>query len=136
MVGKYWLPVVIWITIIFTASSLPVEPPQAEGGLAGFMVFKKLIHVVEYGVLTVLLIRALKKGSNTTKAYWSAIALSALVGAADELHQDFIAGGGTSHLHDVGLDLIGGITAVFILWKLLPKMPEKLRSWAKRLEIL
>lgn len=136
MAGKYWLPVFLWIAIIFTASSLPVEPPQAEGGLAGFMVFKKLIHVVEYGILAVLLVRALRKSSSTKQAYLHSVAISVLLGVADEFHQDFLAGGGTSHLHDIGLDLLGAGVAVFIIWKLLPKMPERPKSWAKRLEIL
>src|SRR5580692_6907412 len=84
---KFWLPVLIWMAIIFTASSdsrsyqhssLLVEPflrwlfphmPQDEIKTIHH-IFRKCCHLAEYSVLGLLVFRALSQG-HTELSPWS-----------------------------------------------------------------
>lgn len=84
----HWLPPIGWAGIIFylsSRSSMPVEPP--------FPGFDKLAHMFEYGVLCILLARAIqpgKMGSITGRTLVLAILASFLYGVSDEIHQAFV----------------------------------------------
>lgn len=131
---KYWLPVVIWAGVIFMFSSFPTGT-ATEIVWTDFII-KKTAHVVEYGVFTVLIYRALINNGVSVKnaALW-AILFSTLYGFSDEYHQSFTPGR-EPRIRDVGFDTIGAVLVIYTIWNGLPKAPERLRAWAKRLEVI
>jgi len=119
--------------VIFLFSSLPTTR-NIEIYWQDFII-KKTAHVVEYGIFAVLLYRALKEGGvDKERAGLFSILIAVLYGMTDEFHQSFTPGR-ESRIRDVGFDTIGAILAIYILWKLLPKAPKKLKSWAKNLQL-
>ena len=76
--------------------------------------FRKLMHVVCYGFLTILWFRALK--ASYPERFWTnmvmALVLCLAVALVDEGHQ-YVVNTRTSSWRDVGLDLSGGV--VFLI---------------------
>ena len=129
-----WLPVFVWAGVIFTFSTLPTVK-TAQIYIADFIV-KKTAHLTEYGIFATLLYRALKEsGVNKKRAGFYAIVLAAGYAITDEFHQSFTPGREPT-LRDIIIDTIGATLAVYTLWKLLPKAPQKLRNLAKDWQIL
>lgn len=123
---RYWLPVVVWMTVIFFLSAR--ESVQvADEPLINFLFFKTL-HVIEYAILFVLYYRALK---NKT----AALLLTLLYAATDEIHQLFVPTR-EGRLRDVIIDAIGAGMSWILITHLLPQAPKKLRALAKSLEII
>jgi VanZ family protein len=87
---RYWLPVLVYIVLIFGASSIStLRPPQVVSGS------DKLAHIIEYGILGFLLMRAfLGTGfvSTTGKGALLGIVVGLLVALADELYQIGVPG--------------------------------------------
>jgi VanZ family protein len=87
-----WFPVMAYMTLIFYLSALP--HPEEE--LPSFLFEKlgdKLLHAMEYSVLAVLCYRALRRTAAAHAAPYAlvlAIAIAALYGATDEVHQAFV----------------------------------------------
>lgn len=130
---RFWLPVVIWAVVIFLFSARPTR--RATQIFWQDFIIKKSAHVFEYGVLTLLLYRALKEvGVEKKEAGVYSIILAVLYGVSDEFHQSFTPGR-ESTIRDVIFDTIGAILAIYGLWRYLPKAPKKLRLWAKRLQL-
>jgi len=98
--------------------------------------FKKTIHLIEYGLLFVLLYRALKETLRRDLLRLAGIAflIAVLYAASDEYHQTFILGR-TGTLRDIIIDSSGAGLAWLGIWKWLPKAPKKLKHWAKKLQI-
>lgn len=131
---KYWLPVVIWALIIFNFSS-HVVPKVGESYWVDFAA-KKLAHILEYGIFAVISYRALiNSGVNKPLAYYIAIIIPFIYGASDELHQSFTPTR-TPTIRDIVFDTIGASIAIYLLAKLLPKAPVKVKIWAKKLDII
>jgi VanZ family protein len=131
---KYWLPLFLWAAIIFTFSSL-TTPAASQVYWQEFAV-KKTAHMIEYGIFAVLLYRALKSyGVKKEKAMILAIVLTFLYGASDEFHQSFTPGR-EPKVRDIIFDTIGGVLGILFIWKLLPKVPKKLKSWAEKLDLI
>lgn len=131
---KLWLPPIIWAAVIFLFSSYPTVA-TTEIKWQDFIV-KKTFHIFEYAVFTMLFFRALKEsGVEKKKAGIYSIAAALLYGITDEFHQSFTPGR-DSKARDVVFDTIGGLLAIYVIWKQLPKAPKKLRNWAKGLQIL
>jgi VanZ family protein len=111
--AKYWLPPLLWAALIFALSSIP----SLESGLPGPWDFalRKLGHMIEYAILTVLLARALRAhGWLLRRALlWSAL-LAIAYAVGDEYHQSFVAGREGS-LRDVLIDGVG-VLAVMGFW--------------------
>lgn len=87
---KYWLPVIVWAVIIFTASSMPLPPRPPV-----FPHFDKVCHFIEYAVLGFLLLRALDSTDVNPKGFnlrMMAVLLAIIYGISDELHQYFVPG--------------------------------------------
>src|SRR6266446_5534262 len=78
---KYWLPVLIWLGFIFVGSTEALSAEQTSRFLVPFLrwldphisdatiatihfVVRKLGHITEYGVLAMLLWRALRRGTH------------------------------------------------------------------------
>jgi VanZ family protein len=129
---RFWLPVVLWLLVIFAFSSKPTGT-ATEIYWQDFIV-KKFAHVVVFFVLTTLLYRALKQDVSKREAAQFAILLAVLYGVLDEIHQGFTPGR-EPHFRDVIFDTIGSVLAIYSLWKLLPKAPKILRSWAKSYQL-
>jgi hypothetical protein len=131
---KFWSLPVGWALIIFILSSTPTKE-VSEIYWQDF-VLKKTFHLIEYGLLFLLLFRALK---NTTqeklpKLAFIAFILAVFYGVSDEYHQTLVSGR-QGLARDVIIDGFGAGLTWLGLWKWLPKAPKKLKNWAKRLQI-
>src|SRR5262245_9637072 len=84
---KLWLPVAVYMAVIFVLSSIPNPPTVGPEGS------DKLAHVLLYGGLGTLVVRALAGGFArpvTMRTVVVAVMVSAFYGAIDELHQHFV----------------------------------------------
>jgi VanZ family protein len=108
---KFWLPVLVWAGIIFWLSSIP----DLESGLEQDFILRKIAHILEYAILTFLLLRAFtKKRLSIKKIAIYSIIFCIFYSLTDEYHQTFVFGRqGT--LKDVGIDSIG-ILIMSLMW--------------------
>ena len=112
---KLWLPVIIWASFIFYLSSIP----NLKTNLEYDFILRKIAHIIEYFIFTLLLYRAFK-GSfsmNALQLFIYPALLSFLYAASDEFHQSFVPGRGPS-IRDVMIDTIG-IVGFYIALKIL-----------------
>lgn len=108
-----WAAVILWAGIIFHLSSLPlISLPFRTRLLA------KLAHVVEYAILTLLLIRALMaQNMSSRRAVLITLLVALAYAVSDEYHQSFVPGRHPSSL-DVLIDTLGvGTVAIATLAK-------------------
>lgn len=108
----YWLPPILWMSLIFYLSSSS-KPPLIKDPIINFFLFKT-IHMIEFGTLFILLTRAF---FNTTKINLKKIMLISFIwavfyGASDEFHQTFISGRNGNPI-DVFIDSLG---IYFVYW--------------------
>ncbi len=73
------------------------------------------VHFLEYGLLGILLFRALSHKINDKSIYFTAALIAVLVGIADEFIQ-WITPGRFWEFRDVGLNALSGSLALFGLW--------------------
>jgi VanZ family protein len=131
---KFYLPLIIWAVVIFSGSS--VATPSVSTNSTVDFAAHKFAHIVEYSILGVLIYRALKQEKiNRKEAVIYAIIIAAFYGFTDEFHQSFTPHR-TTRLRDVVIDTIGATGGILFVWKLLPKMPKKLLSWAEKLDLV
>ena len=131
---KYWLPVFIWLGVVFAGSTDIFSTEQTSRYLVPFLrwldpqisvstiatihfALRKLGHLTEYAVLAALLWRALRSWTNLRArmstlfvGVWVACAIFA---ASDEFHQSFLASR-TASLHDVMIDISGAAVGLAI----------------------
>ncbi len=124
----YWLPPAIWGAIILVGTSLPRAP--LPPGITGI---DKISHLIAYGVLGLLLMRAFTQGKRFT--YGKSVASTVIAGGAfagfDEIHQGWIPGR-SPDVMDFAADLVGLILAVVAIWALNRlRSIERLRSIAR-----
>ena len=137
---KYWLPPLVWMVLIFSASadtksyqhsSSLFEPflhwlfPQMSQSNIDFIhhLFRKTGHLTEYALLALLLWRAIRqpqKGDRGSRKWrWDEAGLSLaivfLYAASDELHQVFVSSR-TALVSDVLIDTTGGVIGLLLLW--------------------
>jgi len=112
---RYWLPVLLWMGLIFVTSSQP-ELPFVLSKTVDFIT-KKAGHVTEYGVLAFFLWRAISKerGTLAPLSFGGVFVFSLLYGVSDEFHQTFVPGR-TARLTDVGFDALGALLALGLIW--------------------
>lgn len=136
--AKYWLPVLLWATVIVSASgdsksvqrsSRIIEPlvrwlfPQATDETVQTVVFvvRKWAHVTEYAILALILWWAQRGSQRHPLPGWSRrmawVAWAGATGFAmtDELHQTFVPGRQGSPW-DVLIDSVGAAGGIFLLW--------------------
>ncbi|MBN1621238.1 MAG: VanZ family protein [Endomicrobiales bacterium] len=102
----YWLPVFLWCSLIFYLSGVPYL--KTELGYWDF-ILRKIAHIVEYGILFLLVQRALFHSGlkwQPKRIYLVSIIFSVLYAVSDEYHQSFVPGRGPS-AYDVGVDSAG-----------------------------
>ena len=133
---KYWLPVLVWMALIFTASadshsyehsSRFVEPflhwlfPQmSQVNIEWIHHFiRKCGHLTEYAILALLLWRSLNQSKNLPPWSWprvqGTILLVCLYASTDEFHQSFVPTR-TSLVSDVFIDTAGGAIGLLAFW--------------------
>ena len=123
---KYWIPPLLYMGLIFIVSSLeqpPIPPPKFE-----WIGIDKLLHFIEYGILSVLLTIAFVNASPSwfpARLIWVTAALiSILYGASDEIHQYFVPGRFAT-VADWVSDVIGSIAGVLGVYFYYRKKKER-----------
>ena len=109
---KYILPVILWMAVIFVSSSLPQDVfPKVNS-----WIWAKLVHLVYFGVLALLVQRALlgQEKYHLLLKYVQLISIlfAVFYGASDEIHQLFTPGR-HAQVTDVLIDGFGA--SLFIL---------------------
>jgi len=131
---KYWLPLVIWLAVIFVGSTnlmsaehtsryivpfllwlKPGMSPQTIWVI--FVVMRKCAHVTEYAVLALLLWRAVRSlpalSMKISMSFSAALLGCAVFAATDEFHQSFVKSR-TPSVRDVVLDVAGAVLGLLI----------------------
>lgn len=135
---RYILPLFLWMGLIFGMSTHVGASPNsasllarvlgrvAPGVLAGLSaeqldllnyLVRKLGHMGEYGMLTLLAVRAFQRDQPGWRARsgLGAVGLSLLYAASDEWHQRFVPDR-TGRMEDVLVDAVGVALAVALCW--------------------
>jgi len=145
---KYWLPLLIWLGVIFLGSTSLMSAEHTsrlivpmllwlKPGLSPktiwiiLVIMRKCAHVSEYAILALLLWRALRSGPTLrTKlpTLFSAVLLAcAVFAASDEFHQSFVKSR-TPSVGDVLLDVVGALFGLLICASFARRHPKKARS--------
>ena len=104
-----WLPAIAWAGLIFVFSAQPNLRFVPDAGL-DFLV-RKAGHMGIFGILALLLWRAIA-GTTAWRRPWAwALALAVLYAVTDELHQGAVTGRHAAAV-DVGIDATGALIAV------------------------
>jgi VanZ family protein len=143
----YWLPLVVWMAVIFSASTSLGSPSHTSRFIHPILlwldpqmsdetfelvhtVIRKCAHVCEYAMLGFLVWRVVHLDSAFSTAgaagrFWLALLFCALYASSDEFHQRFVP---TRHpaVTDVMLDTCGAGLGLFVAWCLrrLRKSPD------------
>lgn len=135
---KFWLPPLILMAVIFTASSdthsyqhssrliepllrwlFPHMSQQHVGDIV--LVARKCAHLTEYALFAILLWRAFRQPMKNDPRPWSwrpailALFIVLCYAASDEYHQRFVPTR-TAHFTDVLIDTTGGALGLFVIW--------------------
>lgn len=127
----YWLPVLIWLGLIFYLSSY--HKLQAfPGGWRDF-ISRKFAHFTEYAILCLLFFRGFKNMTGFAKPRLLLLSflLTVLYALTDEFHQTFVSGR-SGKIFDVGVDSLGAFFGLLFCWKIILYLPEEIK---KRLNI-
>lgn len=133
---KYWLPVVVWMTLIFGASSSLGRPENTSCFVRPFLIWlnpnmseetidrihfvvRKTAHFVEYSILGVLLWMLIHFdpawSGFRTKEFWVTLLLAALYASSDEFHQKFVPSREAA-VRDVVIDTCGAASGLAVVW--------------------
>jgi VanZ family protein len=133
---RLWLPPLLWTAVIFAASSGSFSSTNTGGFLqklihafgvdwinptafevVHFMI-RKLSHVAEYGILSILVYRAVRADRPGRNLRWTlaAILFAAVVGSLDEWHQAFVPGR-TATPWDTVIDTLGAALAQVLFFR-------------------
>ncbi|MEZ4777412.1 MAG: VanZ family protein [Bacteroidia bacterium] len=130
----YWLPVLVWMSIIFTLSNqtkdeshglsdlflaifhfLGLDPVKMQAWGIPHLI-RKAAHVTEYAILYLLVHRLVYFYSPQSASLLWALVICVAYAASDEYHQTFVEGRG-AQVSDVGVDSIGMLLALLWRWK-------------------
>jgi len=86
-----WLPAILYMALIFYMSS---HPAPEEVKWLPIIAKLKLVHMIEYGILYLLLFWAIRKTTpyNMLGSFALALELTVIYGLTDEFHQIFVQG--------------------------------------------
>ncbi len=84
-----WTPLFVWVGVILTSTSIPNVSTPGPAGM------DKLGHLLLYGVLGMLTVRALWDAGQPLRTLVTSLAAIAVFAAIDEWHQGFIPGRST-----------------------------------------
>ena len=118
-----WLPVFVWMGVIFFLSSQPSLPTPEDDLLADIL--SALSHAFVFGVLMTLLLRAMSGGLRRTSRRQALLpfALTMAYALTDEFHQSFVPNR-TPDMFDVILDAIGAGVALGIWYAVVRPHPN------------
>lgn len=109
---RRWLPLIVWIVMIFTLSSIPGLSSDDVKLPTGF---DKLVHFIEYAVFALLYYRGLSYGG--VRIRWSIVIIvitsGIAVAALDEMYQSYIPRRDSS-LYDLVMDSAGVVTGTLV----------------------
>src|SRR6059058_387121 len=133
---KHWLPVLIWLGVIFLGSTDMLSAEHTSRFLVPFLRWldpqisfatlnaiqfgiRKLAHLTEYAILAMLLWRALRSGARwqmkMSILFLVAALACAIFAASDEFHQSFVPSR-TSSPVDAMIDICGALVGLAICW--------------------
>src|ERR1700736_3636012 len=131
---RYWMPAILWTTIIFLGSTdmlsaehtsrflVPflrwIDPQISLAALNAIQVgVRKVGHLTEYAILAMLLWRALRSGTRwqmkMSILFLVAALACAIFAASDEFHQSFVPSR-TASPTDVMIDIRGALIGLAI----------------------
>ena len=147
-----WLPLVIWMALIFMGSTDSGSAGHTSGFIEPLLrwllpglshewidnihfLIRKCAHITEYSILGALALRAIAPAHSISFAEkrWriagTALAIAALYAASDEYHQSFVPTRGAS-VHDVLIDTCGACLGigVVLLWRKRHDKKERSRN--------
>ena len=144
---KYWLPVLIWLGVIFLGSTDMLSAEHTSRFLVPFLRWidpqisfatlnaiqlgiRKLGHLTEYAILAMLLWRALRSGTRwqmkMSILFLVAALASAIFATSDEFHQSFVPSR-TASPNDVMIDICGALIGLLsCLMFAVRKRPERI----------
>lgn len=106
-----WAAVLAWAGLIFYLSA---QPSLSTGWGVWDYMLRKTAHMAEFGILTLLLWRAIRQHRHTNRLALTAAGAAALLYAfSDEYHQSFVSGR-TATVRDVGFDFAGIVLATVL----------------------
>ncbi len=129
---KHWLPVLIWLGVIFLGSTDMLSAEHTSRFLVPFLRWidpqisfatlnaiqlgiRKLGHLTEYAILAMLLWRALRNGTRwqikMSILFLVAALASAIFAASDEFHQSFVPSR-TASPTEVMIDICGALVGL------------------------
>jgi VanZ family protein len=132
---KYWAPVVLWMGVIFIFSSYPTVKTSEVLWKEFFI--KKSAHIIEFGILALLIFRALRNTYNLSQKNTNLISilLASLYGVTDEYHQSYTSGREPT-VRDALFDFVGSFLAVIIVSKyFLGSRIKIVREFIRRFEL-
>lgn len=109
---RAWLPAAVMMALLLVASSTPGSSLALGSG------YSLAAHLVAYGLLGMLVLRALAGGrwrGVTGRHLAGAVLIAGLYGLGDELNQRFVPGR-NAELLDVGADVAGALCGVLLVW--------------------
>src|SRR5213076_2974840 len=113
---KYWLPALIWLGVIFLASTDLMSADHTSRFLGPFLRWLKP-DVTADAIVAALLWRAVYSGTNLkikiSTLFVTVWAVSTLIAIADEFHQSLVASR-TASIGDVRIDMIGAVVGLLI----------------------
>lgn len=119
---KYQLPLYLYVAGIFTLSSIPGDSiPDVSSAFSS----DKVIHFVEYGILSFFLFRSVFSWG-IISARWSVLLVilcATIIGALDESYQHFT--GRNPDIHDWIADSLGAVTVSICCLALYAKARRK-----------
>jgi VanZ family protein len=145
---KYWLPLLIWLVVIFVGSTSVMSAEHTSRYIVPFLLWlkpgmspraiwiilitaRKCAHVIEYAVLALLLWRALRNlpalRTKTLMVLGAVLLGCALFAASDEFHQTFVKSR-TPSIRDVLLDVSGALLGLLIGASFAGRHPKKFRA--------
>jgi hypothetical protein len=145
---KYWLPLLIWLGVIFLGSTSVMSTENTSRYIVPFLLWlkpgmsphaiwiilivaRKCAHVTEYMVLGLLLWRALRSiptlRTKTFMVFGAVLMGCALFAASDEFHQRFVKSR-TPSVRDVLLDAGGALLGLMIGSSFARRAPKKFRA--------
>lgn len=115
---RYWIPLIIWMIVIFILSSSLFSSEATGEYIVGFWnsLARHMAHISEYLILFLLFYRALNSG---LKEFKYSLTVNGTIGVfiyaiSDEFHQHFVPGR-HFRLVDLGYDLCGIVLGIAVL---------------------
>ena len=126
-----WLPVIVWMGVIFIGSSIDRLPRVGGSTIDGFV--HRAAHLLEFAVLGALVLRAASKGRPISKReIIITLIVVGLYGVSDEFHQRFTPGRSSEGIA-VLFDVAGGMIGAWLYRRRVSPDRHRINRWEKRI---